>query len=436
MVGCAVARAGRAVNAGVGAVDMPRMVRVRQAFERPRVADVSAAVRTALEGLDLGRDIRPAQSVAVTAGSRGIANRVDILRAVVQFLRALEALPFLVPAMGSHGGGTAEGQRRVLESLGITEESVGAPIRSSMEVMSLGETDAGYPVVMDKHAALADHLAVVARVRPHTGFHGPIESGLLKMTVMGLGKHEGARLYHRLTMDEPWDRVVRSVSRRVCERGRVAFGVAVVENAYEETARVEAVRPPDFEATEEELLAFARRIMGRLPAAQVDLLIIDEIGKDVSGTGMDTNVLGRKHPPGEGPDDQPAVRHIFVRGLTERTHGNATGIGRADFTTARLVRAIDYAATVTNCLAAGDVEGAALPIHFETDREAVGAALSVIGSRSREDARVVHIRNTQHLEEVEVSEACAREGRRLTEWEILGEPRPMSFDDEGNLRPI
>lgn len=419
------------------AVGLPRMVRVRQVFERPRVADVAGAVRTALEGLDLGRTICPGQSVAVTAGSRGIANGVVILRAVVQFLRELGARPFLVPSMGSHGGATADGQLRVLESLGITEGSVGAPVRASMEVVSLGETEEGYPAVLDKHAASADHVAVVARVRPHTGFHGPIESGLFKMTMMGLGKHEGARLYHRLVNDEPWDRVVRAVGRHVCRRGRVAFGVAVVDNAYEETARVEAVRPPDFEATEEDLLAFARRIMGRLPLTQADLLVIDEIGKDVSGTGMDTNVVGRKHrPAGQGLEEPPAIRHIFVRGLTERTRGNATGIGRADFTTARLVRAIDYPATVTNCLAAGDVDGASLPIHFETDREAVDAALAVIGNRRPEEARVIRIRNTQHLEEVEVSEACLREGVRIPELEILGQARPMSFDEAGNLPPI
>src|SRR5689334_21779881 len=219
------------------------MVRVRQQFERPFVQDVAGAVRSALVGLDLGRTIRPGQTVALTAGSRGIANIPVVLRAVTRFLKDLGAQPFLVPAMGSHGGGTAEGQRRVLESYGITEAFVGAPIRASMDVVSLGSTPEGFPVVLNRHASGADHIGVVARVKPHTGYHGPIESGLLKMMMIGLGKHAGALAYHRLLLEVPFDRVVRSVAATVRARAPIAFGLALVENAYDETARVEAVLP-------------------------------------------------------------------------------------------------------------------------------------------------------------------------------------------------
>ena len=415
----------------------PNLLRVRQRFERPRVGDVVSTVTAKLEGLQLDRTVRPGQTVALTAGSRGIANIAEVLRAVVGFLKDLRARPFLVPAMGSHGGGTAEGQRHVLESYGITEAYVGAPIRASMDVVSLGETAEGFPVVLDRYAAQADHIGVVARVKPHTGFHGPLESGLLKMMMIGLGKHAGAKAYHQILLDQPFDTVVRSVGRTVRERAPIAFGLALVENAYDETARIEAVRPQDFEAREEELLVLAKRWLARLPFQRADLLIVDEIGKDISGSGMDTNVVGRKRAfRGQSLDGEPAMRHIFVRGLTDRTHGNATGIGLADFTTTRLVKAMDYRATVINCLTAGYPEGACLPVHFDSDREVLEAALIINGTRLPEDARLMRIRNTLCLEEVEVSEACLEEEKRSTEFEVLTSLRPLAFDAAGNLPPL
>jgi hypothetical protein len=414
----------------------PRILSIRQRFDRPRVADIPASVASALEGLDLGRTIRPGQSVALTAGSRGIANIALVLRSAVAFLQRLGARPFLVPAMGSHGGGTAEGQRRILESYGITEAFVGAPIRASMEVVAVGTTPEGWPVVLDRCASEADHIGVVARVKPHTAFDGPIESGLLKMLMIGLGKHAGALEYHRLLMDEPYDRVVRSVSRLLLRRAPVAFGLAVVENAYDETARIEGVPPAEFEPREERLLAEAKRLLARLPWQKADLLIVDEIGKDVSGSGMDTNVVGRKRAfrgqaAGEG---QPEMRLIFVRGLTEKTHGNASGIGLADFTTTRLVKAMNYRATVVNCLTAGYPEGAALPVHFDRDREAIDAALAILGSRRPEDARVVRIRHTLALEEIEASEPCLAEPALPgAAFEPAGPTRALAFDDAGDL---
>src|SRR5437660_3687348 len=317
------------------------MLRLRQKFERPRVEDIPAAVRRELEKLDLGKRIKPGQSVALTAGSRGIANIPLILQSVARYLKDLGAKPFLVPTMGSHGGGTAEGQRKILESYGITEAFVGAPIRASMEVVSVGSSPEGFPVVVDRHAAEADHIGVIARVKPHTGFHGPIESGILKMMMIGLGKHAGALTYHQILLDHPFDQVVRSVGRTIRARSPIAFGLAIVENAYDETARIEAIRPEEFEPREEALLVLAKRWLARLPFQDADLLIVDEIGKDISGSGMDTNVVGRKRAFRTAPTigDQPQMRLIFVRGLSERTHGNATGIGLADLTTTRLVRA-------------------------------------------------------------------------------------------------
>jgi hypothetical protein len=424
----------RFLNNARSTVPYPNIVRIRQQFERPRVDDVAGSIWATLERLDLGRTIRPGQSVALTAGSRGIANIALILRTVAEHLQQLQARPFIVPAMGSHGGGTAQGQRQILESYGITESYVGVPICASMEVVPVGDTPEGFPVVMDRFAAEADHIAVIGRVKPHTGYHGPIESGLLKMMMIGLGKHVGALNYHRVLLDYPYDQVVRSVAQAVLARTPIAFGLAIVENAYDETARVEAVRPQDFEAREEELLVLAKRWLARLPFLKADLLIVDEIGKDISGSGMDTNVVGRKRAfRGQDLGGQPVMRHIYVRGLTERTHGNATGIGLADFTTTHLVRTMNYRATVINCMTAGYPEGANLPVHYDTDRETLDAALAIIGTRTAERARVMRIRNTLCLEEVEVSEACLQEERPVNEFTEVNGARPITFDAAGNL---
>jgi hypothetical protein len=419
-------------------VAYPHLVRIRQHFERPRVEDIAAAVSATLEPLDLGRRIRPGHSVALTAGSRGIANIPDVLRAAVSHLKKLGARPFVVPAMGSHGGGTAEGQRHILESYGITEESVGAPVRASMEVVQVGTTPEGFPVLLDRHASGADHIGVVGRVKPHTGYQGPIESGLMKMMMIGLGKHAGALAYHRILLEYPYDLVVRSVGRTLRAGAPIAFGLAVVENAYDETAVIEGVAPERFEEREEQLLALARRLLPRLPVPRADLLVIDEIGKDISGSGMDTNVVGRKRafrgqPPADG---EPSMRLIFVRGLSERTHGNAAGIGLSDFTTSRLVRQMDYRATVINCLTAGYPEGAFTPVHFDTDREVIDAALAIIGTRPPEEARVMRIRNTLLVEELEVSEACLADPQMRPEVAVIGRPRPVAFDPAGNLPPL
>jgi hypothetical protein len=414
------------------------MLRIRQQFERPRVEDVAGTIRSELEKLDLGRVIHPGQTVALTAGSRGIASIPLILRTVGQHLKKIGARPFIVPAMGSHGGGTAEGQERLLESYGITEQCVGLPIRATMEVVSLGSTAEGYPVVMDRFASEADHVGVLARIKPHTGYHGPIESGLLKMIMIGLGKHAGARTYHRILLEQPFDRVVRSVSQTVRARAPITFGLGLVENAYEETAFIQAVLPQEFEVREEELLTRAKSWMARLPFRSADFLVVDEIGKDISGSGMDTNIVGRKGafrttPP---PGGQPDMRQIFVRGLSERTHGNAAGIGMADFTSTRLIRAMDYHSTVINCLTAGYPAGANLPVHFETDREAVDAALAIIGTREPDSARIIHIRNTLFLEEVEISEPCLAEPTSETPFFIHQPACEFAFDPAGNLPGI
>jgi hypothetical protein len=411
----------------------PNTLFLRQKFEAQRVEDVAGVVRAELRRVGLAERIRPRDTVAITAGSRGIANLPLILRTLIAEVRAAGAEPILVPAMGSHGGGTAEGQRELLESYGLGEAALGAPIRSSMDTVLLGETEDGIPVYFDRIASEADRIIVVNRIKPHTSFAGEIESGLMKMMMIGLGNHTGAVVYHRAIVTHTFDRIVRTVGRVVRARCPITLGLALLEDAYDETAAVEAVAPDDLETRERALLVQARRWMPRLPLEEIDLLIVDEMGKNISGQGMDTNVTGRKVVRAPG---MPVVTRVFVRALTEASHGNAHGLGQADFTTTRLVRAIDPRATRLNSVTAGNPQGARVPIAFDTDREAIDAALSTIGLTRPEEARIVRIRNTLKLEVVEVSERCLALLRGRADVEPLGVPAPLAFDADGNLPPF
>ncbi len=412
----------------------PTIFRVRQTFEAPRVADISGEVRAQLGKLQLERKIKPGQSVAITVGSRGIANIHLITKAIVDHIKLLNAKPFLVPAMGSHGGGTAEGQRQVLESYGVTEAFCGCPIRASMETVVVCQTAEGFDVHFDRHAYGADHVIVANRIKPHTGFVGDIESGLMKMMLIGLGKHAGAKIYHRAIQDYSFGQIVRSVAGRVLESCRVVAGLAIVENPYDETAYIEGVAPAEFESREKELLIRAKKLLPRLPFDRVDLLVIDEIGKNISGTGMDTNVIGRKfHPHQSAGNEFPKVKNILIRGLTEATHGNATGIGLAEFCTTRAIAQANIEATRINCLTGGHSPAAMMPLDYASDRSMIEAALPTIGMVEPADAKLIWIRNTLDLREVECSRAYLDEARGRSDLEILCEPRPLPFDAGGNL---
>jgi hypothetical protein len=377
--------------------------------------------------------VKPGQTVAITAGSRGIANVARITRAVVDELKALQLKPFIVPTMGSHGGATAEGQRTVLEHYGITEAAMGCPIRSSMEVVQIGEVK-GIPVFCDKNVWGADHIAVVARIKPHTDFTGEIESGLFKMMAIGLGKQRGAEHYHRAGHAYGYAEVFPLVGKKVLETARILFGVGLVENGYEETAKIQALLPKDFEAGEKALLQEAKAWMARLPFDVLDLLIVDDLGKNISGAGMDTNVVGR--PFVQKVLDRPKVRRIFVRDLTPESEGNAVGIGMADVTTRRLVDKINYQAMYMNAITSGVPEGAKIPMIFDTDREAIQVALGMIGLTPPDRARVVRIKTTLHLTEMDVSEALLQEVKANERLSVVAEPAPLAFDAQGNLPPF
>ena len=413
----------------------PHMFRVRQTFDAPRIDDVPGTVQAELESLRLETRIKPGQTVAVTAGSRGIANIAVIIRAIVQHLQRLEAKPFVVPAMGSHGGGTVAGQVGILAGYGITEDYLGCPIRATMETVVVCQTSEGFPVHFDRYAYEADHVFVCGRIKPHTGFVGDIESGLMKMMLIGLGKHAGAIVYHRAIQNYSYSQILRSVAGRVLQNCRIVGGLGIVENGYDQTALLAGVQPEQFEEREKELLLLARRWLPRLPFQQVDVLVIEEIGKNISGTGLDTNVVDRKgdHSSEGSPKGRGSVGRIIVRSLTEATHGNASGIGIADFCLTRVVRQTDMRITAVNCITGGHPEGGRMPLHFETDREALDAALATIGLVEPPDARILWVRNTLELAEVECSAAYLDEARQRRDLAILTPPRPLPLDASGNL---
>ncbi len=415
----------------------PRMIRLRQKFDARRVTDVSSQTTSQLESLKLNQRIRPGQSIAVTAGSRGIAHIGEITRAVVDHLKSLGAVPFIVPAMGSHGGGTAAGQTQLLEHYGITPEKMGCEIRASMETVIVDKTSQGIPVHFDKHASQADHVLIVGRVKPHTGFVGDVESGLHKMMLIGLGKHEGAKIYHRAIADYSFMEIITAVASSVISKCRVVGGLAIVENAYDETALIEAVAPEKFLEREKELLKLAAQWLPRLPFPFADLLIIDKIGKNISGTGLDTNVVGRKFNDHAATDrDSVRCKRIFVRGLTDETHGNATGIGISEFTNQRTVDSIDRKITAINCVTGLHPMAAMIPIAYDTDREVITNALHTCGLVEPAQSKVIQISDTLHLGEVLVSEAYLPELRERSDLEKITDPAEMAFDSEGNLRAV
>lgn len=412
----------------------PPLFRLRQTFERPRVDNIPATVDAELTRLNLGTKIKPGQTVAITAGSRGIANIALIIKAIVAHVKQLGGQPFIVPAMGSHGGGTVEGQVGILHGYGVTEEFCGCPIRASMETIIVCQAPEGFPVHFDKHASQADHVIVCGRVKPHTNFVGDVESGLMKMMLIGLGKHNGAKIYHRAIQNYSFPQIVRSVAKVVLEQCRVVAGVGIVENGYDETALIKAVGSDELEAREKELLIKAKQWMPRLPFDDIDVLFVEEIGKNISGAGMDTNVIGRKYTgTPEGLSETPRVKRIIVRGLTEVTHGNACGLGIAEFCLTRAVEQMDRKITVINCLTGGHPEGARTPCYFDTDRECLEAALSVIGLVDPDRARIMWIRNTLDVAEVECSAAYLDEARGRKDLEILTDLRDLPLDDRGYL---
>jgi hypothetical protein len=401
--------------------ELPRLYLVKQRFDETRIQDLPAHLAAQLEFS--GVSIPGGARIAIAVGSRGIRDLQTVVQGVVGWVRQQGGEPFLVPAMGSHGGATAEGQQAVLEHYGVTEELVGAPIRSSMEVVELPHADCPVPVYFDRYASEADGTIVINRVKPHTDYHGPYESGLMKLMVIGLGKHAQALAVHSYGVRGLRD-IMPVVARQVLAHANILLGVAIVENEYDRTCALEAIPASRIPDREPALLAMARSRMASLPVDELDLLIVDEMGKDISGTGMDSNVIGRMLIAGETEPAAPRIGRIVVRGMSRGSEGNAAGIGFADVVHRRLRDAVDWAATYENTVTSTFLLRAKIPVTAETDAEMLAIALRSLGPLPLEELRLARIRSTLALDTLVMSQAAidtARESGRIEVVDTVGQ---------------
>ncbi|MDR1359770.1 MAG: hypothetical protein LBJ82_02215 [Deltaproteobacteria bacterium] len=409
----------------------PKMVRVRQTFDRPAIADVRATMRS--EMTPLVSRIKAGQKVGITVGSRGIQNILPMLEVAVQMVKEAGAAPVLLAAMGSHGGGTAEGQKEVLDSLGITEERLGARVVTCDVGREIGKTPSGLVAYMLESAFSVDAILPVNRVKTHTSFKGAVESGLLKKLVVGLGGPPGASQFHNLGRAELLSPLLLDVGSLIIEKMPVIGGIAIVENGYEETAKIVAVEGKNFVREEPALLEYSKSLMPSLPVDRIDALVVEEMGKNYSGTGLDTNIIGRMRIERNPEPESPVISSIAVLDLSGESHGNACGIGLCDFAPKSLVDKIDRKATYLNCLTTTFIMRAFIPMYMDTEEETLGIMMERLRQVPLERMRMVFIPNTLFLTECYVSEAIAKELTDKKRFEICGDPQPVTFDRDGRL---
>ena len=418
-------------------MNFPKMMRVRQTFDSREVDDIAAEVKAGMAALDVSPMVASGQTVAVACSSRGITNYSTIVKAVIASLKAAGLEPFIIPAMGSHGSATAEGQLRVLEHLGISEETVGAPVRSSLDVVQLGETKESIPVYMDRLASEADHTVLVNRIKKHTEFEHTFESGLMKMIAIGLGKQAGAAMYHQAMLSFGYANVIQSIADNVLQKANILCGVGIVENGYGQTAEIGISSREQIEAREIELFKLAKALSPALPFEEADVIVIDEMGKDISGTGFDTKVVGRIGLPLVTPDpESPNIKRIVVCDLTEASEGNAVGVGVADIITRKLRDKIDQEALDMNTITGVCPESGKVPLTLENDREALDVAIRCVGLIPTDQLKIIRIKNTSYLSEVDVSQGYARELEGRKDLEVVRDWCEMEFDGRGNLPPF
>jgi hypothetical protein len=413
-------------------VDIPPLAPLRQTAPQPAVADVAAEARRCWQQSRLPGRLRPGARVAVAVGSRGIANLAAIVRTTLACLRDMGAEPFVVAAMGSHGGATAEGQRALLAEYGINDRALGVPVKTDMTAVRIGTNSWGEPVWWDKNALAADAVVTVSRVKPHTDFRGRYESGVAKMLAIGLGKREGAAQHHRWGIRGLRD-MLPETAKVVLEKTPFAAGLAVLENAHEQTARLQVVHREELLDVEPGLLEEARRLMARLPFAQLDLLVIGEIGKNYSGAGIDPNVVGRMLMEAQNEIPELRITRICALDLSPESHGNGTGVGIADLTTDRLLAAIDPAPTRMNNLTACFLWRTKLPLGFPDDRACLAAGLETCWQPNRDAVRMAVIPNTLELDYLWAAPPLVEEARRNAHLAVLGPAQPLPFDAAGNL---
>ncbi len=413
---------------------LPKMRMVRQSADIPPSVDVMSEIEREWGKVKAHLPLAPGASVAICVGSRGIANLAPVVEAVASKLKIAGYQPFVTPAMGSHGGATPEGQMEVLRARGISKDTVGVSIKATMDVVPMGEVD-GIPLFLDRLAHEADGIVLVNRIKPHTNFIGPTESGLIKMMAIGLGNQVGAEHYHRLTVVRSQYEIISTAGKALIHKSPVLFGVALFENQRHETAEIRFALAKEIETVEAALLKKARECLATLPLNEIDLLIIDEMGKEISGEGIDPNVVGRDVIAYGARRPLPKITRIFVRDLTEASEGSAVGIAQADFTTQRLVDKIDFHATAINCLTACAPEAGKIPLAYATDREAIEAALMTLRPSEVADLRIVQIKNTMALMTLLVSTACLPVVKEKPGILVDTDELTLTFGDDGNLIP-
>ncbi|MFD1609310.1 lactate racemase domain-containing protein [Oceanobacillus luteolus] len=411
-------------------IPIPKMAKVRQSFSDEKIEDVPGTLKQELEKEGVAEFVKPGMEIAIAVGSRGTDRLVDVTRVTVEFLKELGAKPFIVPSMGSHGGATAEGQKAVLEHLGVTEETVGAEIRSSMEVIQIGQLENGLPVYIDKFASEADGIVVINRVKPHTAFRGPVESGIMKMISIGLGKQKGAEACHQMGFKYMAENIPK-MARIALEKMPILFAVATVENAFDKVAEIAVLKPEEIEEREIELQKLAKKLLPKLHFDKIDVLIIDEIGKNISGDGMDPNITGRYPTP--YAYGGPEVTKMAVLDLTSASEGNANGVGTADFTTERLVNKMDRHGTYANGLTSTVVGPTHISTTLENDKQAFQAAIKTANILDFTKVTVVRIKNTLELAEIEVSETLLDHVKDHPELVQISDVYELEFDENGNL---
>jgi hypothetical protein len=409
---------------------VPKFAPVRQMFDEAHIDDLPGAVRAAVEASETLSDVRKGASIAIGVGSRGIANLPVVTRTLVELLHQRGARPFVVPAMGSHGGATAEGQAAVLEHLGVTEGSVGAPVRATMDVLHIGSSAGGLPLYVDRYAAQADGIIALNRIKPHTSFRGPVESGLLKMLVIGFGKQRGADAAHERGFEYMAAHIL-DLSAKWTQLLPIVFGLAIIENAYGQTAKVVAVAPDELREKEQPLLEEARGLMPKIAFNPLDVLIVDTIGKDISGVGMDPNVTGRY--PNLLVKGELCLSRIVAPRLSQATDGNVAGIGLADVTTSALEGQVDRVKAYANSLTSTTMSTVKLPMVLPSDELAVRAAIKTSNAPDPSAVRAVRIRSTKELGHIWVTEPLLEEARQADDLEVLGPPEPLEFDASGNF---
>lgn len=413
---------------GMEAVRIPRMFKIKQIYDKSRIEDIPGWIRGQMNKNLADKERFRGKKICITVGSRGIPHLDTIIRTIVDQLKEWGALPFIIPAMGSHGGATAEGQLEMIATYNITEESMGVPVYSSMEVVQVGALKDGTPVYCDKYAYNSDGIVVLNKVKPHTDFRARHESGLAKMMAIGLGNHAGASLFHLKGFSTFAERIPQACEVFL-QNVPVAFGVGIVQNAYDEVSRIEVMEKDLIMEKDAELLEIAKASIAKFKFKDIDVLIIDEIGKNISGNGADPNITGRSNSPGF--EDVLNLKKLFIRGLSAETHHNGCGTNQADITTRRCLNSIDFETSWINCVTATMLSGGKIPMYCENDRDALMLAIRTCNNIDFQNPRVVRIKNTLSMEYIQVSEAYYEECKRHPEIEILSEPFEIKFDDDG-----